>query len=49
VKTMSAERKVGDARVFRPWGWRVALVVSEDIKEALEAAGLTGTRFVEAT
>jgi hypothetical protein len=39
--------KVGDAHVFRPWGWRVALIVSEEIKEALEAAGLTGTRFVE--
>jgi hypothetical protein len=39
--------KVGDARIFRPWGWRVALIISEDIKQAIESAGLTGTRFVE--
>jgi hypothetical protein len=38
--------KVGDARVFRPWGWPVALVISEDLKQALEAEGITGTRFV---
>ena len=40
-------KKVGDARIFRPWGWTVALVVSEQLKEALEQEGITGTRFVE--
>ncbi|MBZ4419103.1 imm11 family protein [Myxococcus sp. RHSTA-1-4] len=40
--------KVGDARIFRPWGWTVALVVSEDLKDAMEEAGLTGTKFEEA-
>ncbi len=39
--------KVGDARIFRPWGWRVALIISEDIKKAIEASGLSGTRFIE--
>ena len=39
--------KVGDARIFRPWGWRVALIVSEDIKQAIESAGLSGARFDE--
>jgi hypothetical protein len=39
--------KVGDARIFRPWGWPVALIVSEDLKQAMEAEGITGTRFVE--
>lgn len=39
--------KVGDARIFRPWGWRVALIISEDIKQAMDAEGITGTRFVE--
>jgi hypothetical protein len=39
--------KVGDARIFRPWGWRVALVISEDLKQAMDAEGITGTRFVE--
>lgn len=41
--------KVGDAKVFRPWGWTVALLVSEDIKEALECAGVTGVKFTEVT
>ncbi len=40
---------VGDAKVFRPWGWPVVLIVSEDIKDALERAGVTGTAFEEVT
>jgi hypothetical protein len=39
--------KVGDARIFRPWGWVGALIVSEDIKEAMDAEGITGTKFEE--
>ena len=39
--------KVGDAQVFRTWGWDVALIVSEDIKTALERAKATGVRFKE--
>jgi hypothetical protein len=39
--------KVGDARIFRTWGWVVTLVVSGDIKEALEREHVSGTRFVE--
>ncbi|MFL5358535.1 imm11 family protein [Archangium sp.] len=39
--------QVGDARVFRPWGWRVALIISEDLKQAMESEGITGTRFIE--
>lgn len=41
--------KVGEARVFRTWGWTVALIVSEDIKEALERTGATGMKFKEVT
>ncbi|SEU07719.1 imm11 family protein [Stigmatella erecta] len=41
--------KVGDAQVFRPWGWTVVLLVSEDVKEALERAGVTGVKFTEVT
>lgn len=41
--------KVGDARVFRTWGWKVVLVVSEDVKEALERLGATGMEFTEVT
>ena len=39
--------KVGNAKVFRPEGWQVALIVSEEIKDAMEALGATGTRFQE--
>jgi len=39
--------KVGNAKVFRPEGWPVALIVSEEIKDALERMGATGTRFEE--
>jgi hypothetical protein len=39
--------KVGRARVFRTWGWDVALIVSEDIKQALERAKATGVKFTE--
>ncbi|WIG97935.1 DUF1629 domain-containing protein [Myxococcus sp. SDU36] len=41
--------KVGGAKVFRTWGWKIALIVSEDIKEALERAGARGCRFKEVT
>jgi hypothetical protein len=37
--------KVGDAKVFRTWGWTVALIVSEEIKEALERIEATGVKF----
>lgn len=39
--------KVGATQVFRTWGWAVALIVSEDLKQALERAGITGVRFEE--
>jgi hypothetical protein len=48
VRDMRIDRaKVGNAKVFRPEGWEVALVVSEEIKDAMEALGTTGTRFQE--
>jgi hypothetical protein len=39
--------KVGDSHIFRPWGWSVALLVSERLKQAMEEEGVTGTKFVE--
>ncbi len=39
--------KVGDAKVFRPWGWPIVLIVREDIKDALERMGATGMKFQE--
>jgi hypothetical protein len=41
------KQRVGNARVFRPEGWDVDLIVSHDIKEALERLGATGVRFEE--
>ncbi|HZH74770.1 MAG TPA: DUF1629 domain-containing protein [Archangium sp.] len=41
--------KVAGAKVFRPWGWRVALIVAEDVKEALERTDATGLDFREVT
>lgn len=41
--------KVGDAKVFRSWGWDVVLIISEDIKQALERMGATGAKFTEVT
>jgi hypothetical protein len=37
--------KVGNAKVFRTWGWSIALIVSEDIKLALERIKATGVKF----
>ena len=39
--------QVGDAHVFRPWGWPVVLLVSEYLKQAMDQEGFTGTRFTE--
>jgi hypothetical protein len=39
--------KVGAARIFRPWGWTVALIVSERVKLAMENERISGTRFTE--
>ncbi len=39
--------RVGDAHIFRPWGWLVALIVSERLKQAMEEEKISGTRFTE--
>jgi hypothetical protein len=39
--------KVGDAKVLRLEGWPGPLIISEEIKNALEHLGATGTRFEE--
>jgi hypothetical protein len=41
--------KVGDAQVFRTWGWSVVIIVSEAIKNALERMEVTGPKFTEVT
>lgn len=39
--------KVGEAQVFRTWGWRGPIIISERVKLAMESEGVTGTAFVE--
>ncbi|MCY1073626.1 imm11 family protein [Archangium lansingense] len=39
--------KIGDADIFRPWGWLVVLIVSEHVKQAMETEGITGMKFLE--
>ncbi|QRK11176.1 suppressor of fused domain protein [Archangium violaceum] len=41
--------QVGDAKVFRPWGYTGSLLVAEDVKEALERTGATGLNFTQVT
>lgn len=40
--------KTNGARIFRTWGWPM-LIITEDIKEALERGAVTGTRFIDVT
>jgi hypothetical protein len=48
VRDMRIDKaKVGSTQVFRPEGWTVVLIVSGEIKDALERMGATGTRFQE--
>lgn len=39
--------KVGDAEIFRPWGWQTNIIVSERVKQAMEESGVSGARFTE--
>jgi len=48
VRDMRIEKaKVGSAKVFRCEGWMGPLIVSGEIKSALDRMGATGTRFEE--
>ncbi|ATB36889.1 hypothetical protein CYFUS_002304 [Cystobacter fuscus] len=39
--------KVGDARIFRLWGWHPPIIVDGEIKVALDKTGILGARFDE--
>lgn len=39
--------KVGDAQIFRIWGWHQSLVVSEEVKAGMERVRTVGVRFEE--
>lgn len=45
AKLMVNEGRTGGAPIFRIDGWRTALIVSEDIKRALEEGRCRGIRF----
>jgi hypothetical protein len=48
VRDMRIDKsKVGSAKVLRCEGWEGPLIVSGEIKDALERMGATGTRFEE--
>jgi hypothetical protein len=48
VRDMRIDKaKVGSAQVFRCEGWTGPLIVSGELKDALERMGATGTRFEE--
>ena len=37
--------KVNNAPIFRLWGWEMMVIVREDVKQAIEKAGITGCVF----
>ncbi|OJH38813.1 hypothetical protein BON30_21555 [Cystobacter ferrugineus] len=39
--------RIGEANIFRPWGWRVLLIIAERVKLAMDEESITGTYFVE--
>jgi hypothetical protein len=39
--------RIDGAELFRPWGWTVALIVSERVKQAIEEEDLVGPKFTE--
>jgi hypothetical protein len=48
VRDMRIDKaKAGSTKVFRCEGWSSSLIVSEEVKDALESMGATGTRFEE--
>ncbi len=48
VRDMRIDKaKAGSAKVFRCEGWIGPLIIAEELKDALEGMGATGTRFEE--
>lgn len=39
--------RIGDARLFRLWGWQMMVIVREDVKVVIEEVEITGGRFVK--
>jgi hypothetical protein len=47
TKAVIDSKKPGDTPIFRLWGWEMMVVVREDVKLAIERAGITGCVFRE--
>jgi hypothetical protein len=47
TKAVIDSKKISDAPIFRLWGWEMMVVVREDVKRAIEEAGITGCMFRE--
>jgi hypothetical protein len=47
TKAVIDSTKLSDAPIFRLWGWEIMVVVREDVKQAIEEAGITGCVFRE--
>jgi hypothetical protein len=41
--------RIGSHHIFHPKDWRVATIVSEDVKNALDEIGATGMEYVPVT
>lgn len=46
-KAALRKEAIGDARVFRVDEWKYIVVIREDVKRAMEEAGITGCYFLE--
>lgn len=46
-RAVLAVDQIPDRKVFRLWGWEEMVIVREDLKSAIEAAGITGCWFTE--
>ncbi len=46
-KAVINSNKIGDIPIFRLWGWECMVIVREDIKKAIDDAGITGCVFDE--
>jgi hypothetical protein len=47
TKMVLDSAKIGSRPLFRLWGWTLTVIVREDIKRAIEEAGITGCLFAE--
>ena len=39
--------KIGDAQLFRLWGWEDVVIIRDDLKYAIEETGISGCGYTE--